>query len=127
MNTVVVSVGSNINPLENIETAKTIFSEKFFLIAASSFKETKPIGFKDQDNFRNGAFLVKTDKELDEFNKLLKIIEAEMGRVKTSNKQGPRVIDLDIVIWNNSVVDKDVFERKFLQTSIKELLPEFKF
>lgn len=125
MNTVVVSVGSNINPIENIETAKTMISEDFDLIETSSFNETEPIGFKDQDNFYNGAFLVKTDKEFDEFNELLKKIETKMGRVKTSNKQGPRKIDLDIIVWNKKVIDSDVYERKFLQNSILELLPGF--
>lgn len=125
MNTVVVSVGSNINPIENIETAKTMISEEFDLIETSSFNETEPIGFKDQDNFYNGAFLVKTDKEFDEFNELLKKIETKMGRVKTSNKQGPRKIDLDIIVWNKKVIDSDVYERKFLQNSILELLPGF--
>ncbi len=125
MNTVVVSVGSNINPIENIETAKTMISEEFDMIDTSSFNETEPIGFKDQDNFYNGAFLVKTDKEFDEFNELLKKIETKMGRVKTSNKQGPRKIDLDIIVWNKKVIDSDVYERKFLQNSILELLPGF--
>ncbi len=49
-----------------------------------------------------------------------------MGRAKTSNKQGPRIIDLDIIIWNYKVVGYDVYERKFLQKSILELLPDFK-
>lgn len=127
MNTAVVSVGSNINPIENIETAKKKISREFNFISFSSFKETKPIGFKNQDDFYNGAFLLQTDKELDEVNMLLKKIEVDIGRVKTSNKQGPREIDLDIIIWNNVVVDNDVYERKFLQNSVLELLPGFVF
>jgi len=127
MNTAVVSVGSNINPIENIETAKKKISREFKFISSSSFKETKPIGFKNQDDFYNGAFLLQTDKELDEVNMLLKKIEVDIGRVKTSNKQGPREIDLDIIILNNVVVDNDVYERKFLQNSVLELLPGFVF
>jgi len=127
MNTAVVSVGSNINPLENISTAKEMISAEFDFIRSSSFKETEPIGFKDQDDFYNGAFLVQTDKNFDEFNMLLKEIEINMGRIKTSNKQGPREIDLDIIVWNNKVIDKDVYERKFLQNSILEVLPGFIF
>jgi len=127
MNTAVVSVGSNINPKENIETAKKKVSIEFNLIRSSSFKETKPIGFEDQDDFYNGAFLFQTDKELDEVNIVLKKIEVDIGRTKTSNKQGPREIDLDIIVWNNVVVDNDVYERKFLQSSILELIPGFVF
>ena len=50
-----------------------------------------------------------------------------MGRVKTSNKEGPRIIDLDIIIWNNKIIDDDVYKRTFLQNSVIELLPDFKF
>ena len=127
MNTAVVSVGSNINPLQNTKIAKQLISEEFSLIRVSSFKQTEPIGFKDQDDFYNGAFLVKTNLEKEDFNNILKKIEVDMGRVKTSNRQGPRIIDLDIVIWNNKVIDDDVYQRKFLQKSILELLPGFTF
>ena len=127
MNTAVVSVGSNINPEENIGASKVKISSEFKLVGSSSFIKTKPIGFKDQDDFYNGAFLIQTEKELDEVNSLLKKIEVEIGRVKSSNKQGPREIDLDIVIWNNTVIDNDIYEREFLRNSVSELLPGFEF
>ena len=62
-------------------------------------------------------------RNIDMFEK----IEVEVGRVKTPNKQGPREIDLDIIIWNSTVVDNDVFERQFLRESVLELLPGFEF
>ena len=127
MNTAVVSVGSNINPVENIETAKKMVSGEFILIGSSSFKKTKPIGFKDQDDFYNGAFLVQTELDIETVNELLKKIEVEVGRVKTPNKEGPREIDLDIIIWNNVVIDNDVYERQFLRNSVLELIPGFEF
>ena len=74
MNTAVVSVGSNINPLKNTKIAKELISEEFSLIRVSTFKQTEPIGFKDQDDFYNGAFLVRTDLEKEDFNNILKKI-----------------------------------------------------
>jgi len=125
MNTAVISVGSNINSHFNIKIAEEIISRELNLIRSSTLIETEPIGFKDQNNFHNGAFLIETELDLKEFNAYLKKIETEMGRVKTSNKQGPRIIDLDIIVWNCKVVDNDVYERKFLQKIILELLPDF--
>jgi len=125
MNTAVISVGSNINSHFNIKIAEEIISRELKLIRSSTLIETEPIGFKDQNNFHNGAFLIETELDLKEFNAYLKKIETEMGRVKTSNKQGPRIIDLDIIVWNRKVVDNDVYERKFLQKIILELLPNF--
>ena len=127
MNTAVVSVGSNINPRKNIKLAQEIIAGEFTLLNVSSFKQTEPIGFKEQDDFYNGAFLVKTELEIENFNSALKKIEVDMGRIKTSNKQGPRIIDLDIVIWNNKIMDDDVYQRGFLKNSILELIPEFNF
>ena len=40
---------------------------------------------------------------------LLKQIENKLERVRTKNKNGPRTIDLDIVLFNNQILDKDVF------------------
>ena len=127
MNTAVVSVGSNINPHQNIDAAKELISGKFKLISISSFVITEPIGFKEQDDFLNGAFLIQTGLDLEGLNDVLKKIEIDMGRVKTSNKEGPRIIDLDIIIWNNKIIDDDVYKRSFLQNSVIELLPDFKF
>ena len=56
----------------------------------------------------------------------LKNLEKKLGRVRLENKNGPRTIDLDIIIWNREVVDNEVYEREFLLNSINELLPELK-
>jgi 2-amino-4-hydroxy-6-hydroxymethyldihydropteridine diphosphokinase len=56
----------------------------------------------------------------------LKNLEKELGRIKSENKNGPRTIDLDIIVWNGKVVESEVYEREFLINSINELLPELK-
>ncbi len=60
------------------------------------------------------------------FKSWLKNLEKKLGRVKSENKDGPRTIDLDIIVWNGKVVDSEVYEREFLINSINELLPELK-
>ena len=54
----------------------------------------------------------------------LKCIENNLDRIRGKNKNGPRTIDLDVVIWNGDVVDKDVYERDFLRNSIKQICSE---
>jgi len=51
----------------------------------------------------------------------LKKLEDRMGRDRSQKKYGPRNIDLDILIWNNTIVDPDYFTREFLQDSAAEL------
>ena len=123
-NEVVIGVGSNIDPENNIKEAKKAVELTHDLIKTSSFIETEPIGCKNQNNFLNGAFLIETEMDTLTLKSWLKNLEEKLGRVNSENKNGPRTIDLDIIIWNREVVDNEVYEREFLLNSINELLPE---
>ncbi len=124
LNEVVIGVGSNIDPVKNIKIAEQTISANHNLIKISSFIETEPIGYKNQDNFLNGALLIETEMGLSELKYWLKTLEQKLGRTKTENKNGPRTIDLDIIVWNGKVIDNEVYEREFLLNSIKEILPD---
>ena len=126
MNTVAIGVGSNIDPNENISKAKKYISKDHSLIRSSRFVKTKPVGYEKQDDFMNGAFLVKTDLDKEDFINYLKDLENKLGRIRTHNKNGPRTIDLDVVIWNNKIVDQDCYEREFLKNCLNELGFELK-
>jgi 2-amino-4-hydroxy-6-hydroxymethyldihydropteridine diphosphokinase len=84
------------------------------------------VGFPDQPDFVNSVILIKTENDMAAAKSLLKDIEKRLGRVRTENKSGPRNIDLDIVVWNGTVVDDDVYTRDFLRQLIIEVLPEMK-
>ena len=124
MNRVVVSFGSNINPEINIQEAKRILAKTHLLIAESGVVVTKPLGYKEQPDFYNGAVLLDTEMELQTFNSYLKKIEDRLGRIRYDNKNGPRTIDLDIVVWNGSVKDSDIYSRPHLRNSVLQLLPD---
>ncbi len=124
VNRVVIGLGSNIDPEENIRRAKEAIAGEFMLIKSSSFVETEPVGFKEQDRFINGALLIETESDASSLKSWLKELESKLGRVNTDNRYGPRTIDLDILVWNGEVVDEEVYEREFLRKSIKELLPD---
>ncbi len=51
----------------------------------------------------------------------LKGMEDDMGRDRSRPKFGPREIDLDVIIWNQNVVDEDYYERDFLGQLVKGL------
>ena len=127
MNSAVVALGSNIEPEKNIEKALKQISECFKLVSQSDFIYTKPFGYLNQPDFLNGSVLIETPTAKNEVIKTLKKIEIELGRVKRDNKNGPHRIDLDLTIFNNRVVDDDVYEREFLRDAIHKLLPDFQF
>lgn len=96
----------------------------FRIVSVSSFISTKPIGITDQADFLNGVIMIQTTNTIDEVNILLKQIEDIMGRDRTAPKFGPRIIDLDVIIWNGQVVDEDYYTRDFLQRLVAEIRDE---
>jgi 2-amino-4-hydroxy-6-hydroxymethyldihydropteridine diphosphokinase len=127
MNSAVVSIGSNINPEENIPKALTAVAKAHTVLKVSSLVRTKPIGFTNQPDFTNGSMLVTTVLQKDQFDRYLKDLELQLGRIKGTNKYGPRTIDLDIIVWNGKIIDNDFYERDFLRNSILEIFPSMKF
>jgi 2-amino-4-hydroxy-6-hydroxymethyldihydropteridine diphosphokinase len=121
MNNVIIGIGSNIEAEANISRMLEILQTKVEVLKVSSFIITKPIGIKKQPDYTNGAVKVETDLTQKELRELLKRIEDEMGRDRSTPKFGPRNIDLDIVVWNGEIVDEDYYTRDFLQKSVEEL------
>ena len=127
MNRAVICLGSNIAPQENIQKAKDSLGRQFRIVSESQFKSTRPIGNTRQPDFINGSVLIETASEIGELKAALKRIESALGRDGTVDSSEPRTIDLDIVVWNNEVVDKDFYRREYLKHSVLELLPNLKY
>ena len=120
---VVIGLGSNIDPEANLEQAVLELKSRFKVSKRSQWTRSKPIGIKDQPDFYNGALLIETELEQQSLKKELKRIEDILGRDRSLPKFGPRTIDLDILIWNKKVVDKDYYERDFLRKGVEEIIP----
>ena len=127
MNHVIVGLGSNIEPEKNIPRARKILARKYRILAESSFMTTKPIGAIQQTDFVNGAVLLETELTRRQLKKAFKEIESDLGRRKSHDPDTPRTIDLDIVVWNENVVDKDFYDRDYLKRSVLELVPDLKY
>lgn len=123
---VVIGVGSNILPEVYIPLALESVRNAHTLLAESDRVVTRPIGFKDQPDFINGVLLIETEMERNELKAWLHRVEADLGRVRTSNINGPRTIDLDIVVWDGEIVDPDFDTRDFLRQAVYQVWPELK-
>lgn len=124
MNEVIIGVGSNINPEENIIKTREELNKISEIIRESKFIYTKPLNFLNQPDYLNGAFLILTNLSISELKEKLLKIEIKLGREKGENKDAPRTIDLDIIVFNKEIVHKDYYNRNFIQKEVKELLPE---
>ena len=122
MNTAVVGIGSNIHPYRNIALALDMLSEDHHMLRVSELVQTKPIGFTQQADFVNGACMIETTCSADDFTACLKAIENRLGRKRIANKNGPRTIDLDIVMWNGNIINDDYYSREFVRNAVTGLL-----
>ncbi len=127
MNQAIIAAGSNIEPDKNIAKAREILAKDFELVAETDIVSTKPIGYTRQADFLNGAFLIRTDLRLGPLRQHLKKIEDTLGRRRTILKFGPRTVDLDIVVWNDKLLDPDFYERDYLKKAVLELMPDLKY
>ena len=127
MNEFIIAIGSNIEVKKNIPKVKEKLNQYFSDVVFSDFLETEPLGFADQANFINACAKVLCENDLNEVNIQLKEIEKTMGRVKTANKNGPRIIDLDIIVFNHNIIDDDFYERDFLKKLTLQLLPDLSY
>jgi len=121
MNDCIIGIGSNIDAEENIAKMFRLLADDVEIIKVSKMVQTKPIGIIEQDDYTNGAVRIWTEMDLKTLTLYLKKIEDRMGRDRNQKKFGPRNIDLDILIWNNTIIDPDYFTREFLQNSAAEL------
>jgi 2-amino-4-hydroxy-6-hydroxymethyldihydropteridine diphosphokinase len=100
--------------------------------AVSSFYDTEPVGYVNQPRFLNGALLVETELEPLELMRGLLEIERAMGRDRVGAvAKGPRVIDLDLLLYGDRVVSTAELtlphpalqERRFVLEPLAEIAP----
>ncbi|ODV81622.1 folic acid synthesis protein [Suhomyces tanzawaensis NRRL Y-17324] len=121
------------DPMENINKALALLaSYNIDLISTSSLYISKPMYYKDQNDFYNGVIKVAfKDKSPHDLLKALKEIEySHISRVKEF-ENGPRSIDLDIILYDDRIVNSpdlniphiSMLERTFVLQPLCELIP----
>ncbi len=105
MQSVFASIGSNLEPEVNLDLVK-IYFDNFFECEYSSAYETKSEGFNG-NNFLNAVVSFNTDIKPRALKEVLKSIETEMGRTENQKGMSNRVIDLDIILYGDSVINED--------------------
>ena len=118
----IVAVGSNIDAQANIHLAFELIKKIDSQANMATLLSTEPVGFTEQADFTNTAFSFNCALNSTDLKSQLKSIEAQLGRIRTSNKNGPRPIDLDIVKIDNDIVDDDYHQYDFVKKSVDELI-----
>lgn len=130
---VYISYGSNLGDLEaNIEKALFDLCDRddCKMIQNSSLITTKPYGNVEQDDFLNGACLIKTLLRPEELLVVLHELENDAGRVRDVH-WGPRTLDMDIIFYDDLIYDSydliiphiDIENREFVLVPMAEIAP----
>lgn len=131
MITAYIGIGSNLgNRKENIDKAITYLecSEDIKIVKVSSIYETDPVGGPSQGKYLNGVIKIETGLSPSGLLSCLNEIEDRMSRVR-SEKNGPRVIDLDILLYGDTKINTEhlsiphprMLEREFVLRGLREI------
>ena len=131
MSLITISLGSNIEPQLNLEKATNEIAKFATLEKTSKIYKSKSVGFEGND-FLNQVILCEVKVDLEETYFKLKKIEKEMGRVKNVNKFSDRLIDLDLLTFNDEISEgkitlphNDILKYSFVLVPFAEIYPEF--
>ncbi|MGB4595305.1 MAG: 2-amino-4-hydroxy-6-hydroxymethyldihydropteridine diphosphokinase [Anaerolineaceae bacterium] len=129
---VFIGLGTNLGERsDNLARARALLAERVVVKAVSSVYETKPWGYLDQPDFLNQVIEVETDLTPTKLLNLLKRVEKKMGRERNF-RNGPRLIDLDILLFGDRVLHTarlniphpQITERAFVLVPLAEIAPE---
>ncbi|MFB9866488.1 2-amino-4-hydroxy-6-hydroxymethyldihydropteridine diphosphokinase [Vreelandella sulfidaeris] len=132
MNLVTVSLGSNINPAQNIRYCLDALSDTFGALQISRVFESEPVGFSDSRNFYNLVVAFHSHWTPGELQTWAKQLEITHGRPSDIAKFTPRALDIDLLTVGNlcGTIDDvtlprgEITHNAFVLQPMAELLPD---
>ena len=134
MSTLFLGIGTNLGDREsNLREAILKIEEHIGMVLKSSaVYETAPWGFDAENDFLNMVTEVSTSRTPDEIMKQILMIESMLGRDRSQDRYSSRVIDIDILLYDNLVIEQKglkvphrlMHERKFVLVPLCELAPD---
>lgn len=136
MKVVYLGLGSNVGDSETLLQAalEALNGPDLRLLRVSSLYETEPVGLREQRWFLNLAAEFETELFPKQLLHRIHKVENDLGRRRTGVRNGPRTIDIDILLYGNFVVTTDALEiphpryreRRFTLAPLAELNPELR-
>ena len=132
---VYLSLGSNIDPERNLPLAVGRLTQVGRVVAVSSVWETAPWATATpQPNFVNGCLLLETELTAAVlYAEVIETIETDLGRQRTGDRNAPRPIDIDIMLFDQEITvvgrrqlpDPEILERPFIALLLAEIAPDY--
>jgi 2-amino-4-hydroxy-6-hydroxymethyldihydropteridine diphosphokinase len=132
--TAYIGIGSNLGDRLNYceEAVRQLSKTKGIKVTGrSSWYETEPVGYTNQDWFLNGVVRIESGLSPQELLKVCQTIENKLKRERAV-PQGPRTLDLDILLYDHAIVDEPdlaiphlrMHERRFVLVPLAEVAPK---
>jgi len=121
-----LNLGSNIQPETNLLKAVELLSKYGEILKTSNVWESEAVGTQGP-NYLNVCILFRsrfTQIELKE--RVTRRIEAQLGRQRTADKYSPRSMDIDIVLFDDSPAQGDLWELAYVVVPLAEIYPEYR-
>ena len=119
-----LSLGSNIDPEQNLAVAIRRLSDYGAVLEISGVWESHAIGSEGPD-FLNACVSFAAPCRAELLKKsVLETIEGAMGRAKTTDKNAPRTIDIDILMQDDRPLNVERWSHVFVVVPMAELLPD---
>ncbi|MCK5343149.1 MAG: 2-amino-4-hydroxy-6-hydroxymethyldihydropteridine diphosphokinase, partial [Candidatus Heimdallarchaeota archaeon] len=117
-------LGSNIDPENNLKHAYRLLEKELGeVFETSSVWSSRSIGFNGPD-FLNAAVKVNTTLSILDFkHEIIDKLENKLKRLRSENKNSPRTIDIDILIFNSIILDQEIWKFAHIAAPLAELLP----
>ena len=135
-NVVLIAVGSNLEDrMQNCEQGIAALESPGGLevMMRSGFYLTEPVGYTEQPWYINAAVMARTDLSPSVLLGFLKTVEQEAGRVACGFRNGPRKLDLDIIFYNDWIIESSelvvphprMHERGFVLKPLDEIAADW--
>jgi 2-amino-4-hydroxy-6-hydroxymethyldihydropteridine diphosphokinase len=134
MKKVFLGLGSDLGDREeNLKHAVEVIGTSAGMVTGiSPVYETEPVGFIGNGDFLNMVILVETDLSPSDFLKKLMILESELGRVRGEIRNISRIIDIDILLWDDEVINgvslivphPRMHQRRFVLVPLNDIAPD---
>jgi len=133
MNTVFLMLGSNLGDREgNLKLAREkIMKDIGILTGISIIYESEPWGFRHENDFLNQVLILETALQASEILTCTRNIELVLGRDHTPGTYAARVIDIDILFFNDEIINQTdlivphqaLHLRRFVLVPLAEISP----
>ncbi len=126
-----ISIGSNIDAEKNIRLAIHALQDHYGKLILSSVYESEAVGF-DGDNFLNLVAGLNTEEDVYTVATTLRRIEDENGRDRSGPRFSSRIVDLDLLLYDDLILKEDKLEiprdeitkNAFVLLPLEEIAPQ---